>query len=114
MPGVESHLYDKIINWNKDTLYNEYEVWAKMAQENNIGVHCGEGGAVSTCPHNVALSWFSGVMEILDHFNIGFAMWELRGVVGILDSERTDCKYTEYKGHLLDKQMMDIMKRKLP
>ena len=82
-----------------------------MAQENNIGVHCGEGGVVNTCPRDVSLSWFDDVTEILDGFNIGFALLELRGIYGILDSERKDSKYIDYKGHLLDKEMFEIMKR---
>lgn len=111
MPGKEVHTYEKIISWTKQTLFDKFEVWAKMAQEKNVGVHCGEGGVVNTCPRDVALSWFRDAMEVLDGFNIGFALWELRGIYGILDSERKDCKYTDYKGHLLDKEMLNIMKK---
>lgn len=113
MPGKESHKYERQIIWTKETLYKEFEDWAKLAQERGIGVHCGEGGVVNKCPHNVALSWFSDVTDILNGFNIGFALWELRGIFGVIDSERKDCKYVDYKGHMLDKEMLDIMKRGL-
>ena len=41
------------------------------------------------------------------------AMWDLREISGVMDSERKDCKYVDYKGHMLDKEMLDIMKRGL-
>jgi endoglucanase len=41
----------------------------------------------------------------------GFAMWNLRGSFGVLDSERTDVKYESYKGHQLDRRMLDLMRQ---
>ena len=97
--------------WNAERLYKHYEEWAKMAQELGIGVHCGEGGAYIHTPHDVVLRWLEDVMDILKSLNIGYALWNFRGDFGILDSNRADCKYEEWRGHKLDRAMLDILKR---
>ena len=113
-PGIVSHdavSFENLVVWDRERLYKQYEIWAKMAQEYNVGVHCGEGGVYKDAPYEDAIHWFEDVMDILNGFNIGFAMWNLRGPFGIIDSQRKGCKYTDYKGHLLDKRMLEIMKR---
>ena len=35
------------------------------------------------------------------------------GIFGVIVSERKVCKYLDYKGHILDKEMLDIMERGL-
>lgn len=97
--------------WDYDRLLKHYEEWAKMSQEMGIGVHCGEGGCYIHTPHDVAIRWMNDVMDILQHYNIGYALWNFRGDFGILDSNRKDCKYEEWRGHLLDREMLEILKR---
>ena len=95
--------------WDFDRLYEHYGVWAKMSQELGIGVHCGEGGAYIHTPHKDVLAWFENVMDILKGYNIGYALWNLRGDFGILDSNRKDVAYEDYKGHLLDRELLKIL-----
>lgn len=96
--------------WDFERLYNHYGEWAKMAQELGLGVHCGEGGCFIHTPHRVVLEWFDNVMDILKGYNIGYALWNLRGAFGILDSGRKDIVYEEYRGHLLDRKLYEILK----
>lgn len=100
--------YDGV--WNYNRLLDHYAEWAKMSQEMGIGVHCGEGGAYIHTPHDVVLKWMNDVMDILKQYNIGYALWNFCGDFGVMDSNRKDCPYVEWKGHLLDKQMLDILK----
>jgi endoglucanase len=37
-------------------------------------------------------------------------MWNFRGGFGILDSERLDVKYEDFKGHKLDRKMLEVIK----
>jgi len=38
----------------------------------------------------------------------GFALWNLRGSFGVLDSERADVAYEDYRGHKLDRKMLEL------
>ncbi len=96
--------------WDRQRLLDHYAQWAKMSQEMGIGVHCGEGGCYKHTPHAVALAWMGDVMDILQQYNIGYALWNFRGEFGILDSNRKDVAYESWRGHLLDRQMLELLK----
>lgn len=42
---------------------------------------------------------------------IGWALWNLRGSFGVLDSERTDVAYENYQGHKLDRKMLELLRQ---
>jgi endoglucanase len=74
-------------------------------------VHCGEGGAHHFTPHAVVLAWLDDVLDILTGHVIGFALWNLRGTFGILDSERSDVAYEDWHGHKLDRALLELLQR---
>ena len=39
----------------------------------------------------------------------GWAMWNLRGPFGIVDSERSDVAYEDFRGHKLDRKMLELL-----
>jgi endoglucanase len=39
----------------------------------------------------------------------GWSMWNLRGDFGILDSNREDVRYEDYRGHKLDRRMLELL-----
>jgi endoglucanase len=49
------------------------------------------------------------VLEILTPHNIGYALWNLRGSFGIVDSGRTDVIYEEWHGHQLDRAFLKLL-----
>lgn len=95
----------------REELQAHYERWAKMAVETGVGVHCGEGGCFNQTPHDVVLAWLEDVLDILTSLNIGYALWNFRGGFGVLDSGRKDVAYEDYRGHLLDRKMLDVLQR---
>jgi endoglucanase len=97
--------------WDFDRLSKHYGEWAKMSEELGIGVHCGEGGVYRHTPHSVLLPWFENMMDILQGYNIGYALWNFRGDFGILDSGRTDVDYEDWRGHKLDRALLDVLRR---
>jgi endoglucanase len=38
------------------------------------------------------------------------AQWHFRGGFGILDSERPDVRYEDFKGHKLDAKMLEVIR----
>jgi endoglucanase len=94
--------------WDRRKLEEFYQPWADLASK-GIGVHCGEGGSYNKTPHPVVMGWLRDVMEVLKGHNIGYAMWNFRGSFGILDSGRTDVEYEEFRGHKLDRRMLELL-----
>jgi hypothetical protein len=42
---------------------------------------------------------------------IGWALWNFRGSLGVLDSGRADVQYEDFHGHKLDRQMLELLER---
>jgi hypothetical protein len=40
----------------------------------------------------------------------GFALWQLRGTFGVLDSGRKDVQYEDFKNHKLDRKMLELLR----
>jgi endoglucanase len=73
-------------------------------------VHVGEWGCFSKTPHDVCLSWMKDILSLWKEANWGQSMWNLKGDFGILNSNREDVNYENYKGHKLDRKMLELLK----
>ena len=93
---------------SRTLLENYYKPWIDLAKS-GVGVHCGECGCWNKTPHDVFISWFSDVLDILSGNGIGFAVWNFSGDFGVLDSKRTDVAYEDWHGHQLDRKMLDLL-----
>ena len=97
--------------WDQNRLRQEiFEPWKKLEAQ-GVGIHVGEWGAYQYTPHAVALAWMKDNLEIWKENGWGWSLWNLRGSFGILDSGRTDVDYEDYKGHKLDRKMLDLLQR---
>lgn len=93
---------------NRQSLEEFYQPWIKLVNS-GVGVHCGECGCWNKTPHNVFLSWFGDVLDVLTTHGIGFGIWEFAGSFGVLDSEREDVDYEDWYGHKLDRKMLNLL-----
>jgi len=75
----------------------------------NIPVMIQEFGVYNKTPHAITISYLSDVVKIFNNYNVGYAMWNMIGTMGIINSERTDCNYEPYRGKSIDRQMTSIM-----
>ena len=96
--------------WDKNRLQEFYKPWADL-KEKGILVHCGEGGTYNKTPHHVTIAWLTDVLQVLKSFDIGLALWNLRGSFGILDSRRKDVEYEDFHGHKLDRKMLTLLQK---
>ncbi len=55
-----------------------------------MGCNVGEGGAFSKTPHGVVMAWMGDALEILKGHGIGWALWNVRGDFGVMDSGSAD------------------------
>ncbi len=81
----------------------------KIAKSENIPVMIQEFGVYNKTPHNVTLAYLSDVVSVFKKNKVGYAMWNLIGTMGNINSERTDCVYELYRGKQLDREMTTIM-----
>ena len=95
--------------WNKERLEELYAPWIAYRDEHRRGIHIGEFGLYKYTPHDVALGFLQDITSTLKENNIGWALWQFRGPFGILDSERDDVIYESYRGHKLDRKMLEIL-----
>jgi endoglucanase len=96
--------------WDRDRLRRErIAPWQELARK-GVGVHVGEWGAFRHTPHRVALAWMRDSLELWKEAGWGWALWNLRGDFGVLDSNRADVKYEDWKGHKLDREMLELLR----
>lgn len=81
----------------------------ETAKAEGIPVMIQEFGVYNKTPHDVALSFLTDVVSVFKRNNTGYAMWNLIGSMGIINSERTDMTYEPYRGKLLDREMTTIL-----
>jgi endoglucanase len=95
--------------WDRARLQKEkVEPWRKLQQE-GMGVMVGEFGAHNQTPHDVVLPWMRDCLANWKSAGWGWALWNFRGSFGVLDSERRDVAYESYKGHKLDRAMLELL-----
>ena len=96
--------------WDKVSLKEKLiDTWQPLVDK-GVHVHVGEWGCYNKTPHDVALSWMRDILSLWKEAGWGYAMWNLKGDFGVLNSEREDVKYENYKGHKLDRKMLELLK----
>jgi endoglucanase len=94
--------------WDRARLQTEQLPWRKLQQQ-GVGVHVGEWGAFNKTPHEVVMLWMKDSLELWKSNNWGWSLWNLHGSFGVLNSGRADVKYERFKGHLLDREMLELL-----
>ena len=95
--------------WDKSTLRKDQIVPWKALQEKGVGVMVGEFGAHNQTPHAVVLPWMRDCLSSWKEAGWGWALWNFRGSFGILDSGRSDVDYEDWRGHKLDRAMLELL-----
>lgn len=85
--------------------------WVTFAQQQHVGVMVGEFGAYNKTPHDVVMRWIEDCLANWKRAGFGWALWNLRGSFGVLDSDRPDVQYENFRGHKLDRQMLELLQR---
>ncbi|MBI2687329.1 MAG: cellulase family glycosylhydrolase [Acidobacteria bacterium] len=70
----------------------------------------GEWGCWNQTPHKVTLAWMENMLTLWKAVDWGWALWCFRGSFGILDSARKDVRYEYWKGHRLDREMLELLR----
>ncbi len=96
--------------WDKAAVKTKLiDTWQPLVDK-GVQVHVGEWGCYNKTPHDVALRWMRDLLSLWKEVGWGQALWNLKGDFGVLNSKRTDVKYENYKGHKLDRKMLELIK----
>lgn len=94
--------------WDINQLRQFYRPWKEL-EEKGVGVMVGEFGAYNKTPHKVVLDWMRDCLTVWKEMGWGWALWNFRGSFGILDSGRNDVAYEDWRGHKLDRAMLELL-----
>lgn len=98
--------YDQ--TFDKIGLRKHLQPWFDVAGR-GIPVHCGETGGYYKVPHAVFLAWFGDFLDLLQEHNIGFGLFALHGVFGLLNPLRDDIALADWHGHKLDVALLKLL-----
>jgi aryl-phospho-beta-D-glucosidase BglC (GH1 family) len=79
------------------------------AEAENIPVMIQEFGVYNKTPHDVTVAYLTDVVSVFNQKHLGYAMWNMIGTMGIINSGRSDMTYEPYRGKLLDRELTNIM-----
>ena len=94
---------------DKDFLRRDRIVPWQELEKKGVGIHVGEWGAHNQTPHDVVLAWMRDQLALWREAGWGWSLWNLRGSFGVLDSNRDDVKYEDFRGHKLDREMLEVI-----
>ncbi|MGL6194595.1 MAG: glycoside hydrolase family 5 protein [Thermoguttaceae bacterium] len=84
--------------------------WVDIEKQ-GVGVMIGEFGVFNQTPHDVSLEWMEDCLKNWQDVGFGWSLWNFRGGIGVMDSQRKDVEYEDFHGHKLDREMMNILQK---
>jgi aryl-phospho-beta-D-glucosidase BglC (GH1 family) len=90
-------------------LEKSLEPWLRFRKEGGQ-IMVGEWGAFNRVPHPVMLAWATDQLRLWKENNVGWALWNLRGSFGPLDSGRNDVRYEKEGGVLVDRAFLELLR----
>jgi endoglucanase len=99
----------KGVVWDREKLRTELIAKWQPLTTAGAPVHVGEWGCFNQTPHEVALAWMGDLLALWKEAGWGWALWNLRGAFGVVDSGRPDVAYEDFQGHKLDRKMLALL-----
>jgi endoglucanase len=95
--------------WNREKLQHELILKWEALTNLKVPIHVGEWGCYNKTPHDVCLAWMSDLLTLWKEAGWGWALWNLRGTFGVLDSRRSDLALDYVEGHSVDRKMLNLL-----
>jgi endoglucanase len=97
------------VRWDREKLRTELIAKWKPLADLGVPIHVGEWGCFNLTPHDACLGWMGDLLALWKEAGWGWSLWNLRGPFGVLDSNRADVVYEDFKGHKLDRRMLELL-----
>lgn len=95
--------------WDRESMRRDQVAPWRELEVKGVGVMVGEFGAHNRTPHAVVIPWMRDSLAEWKSAGWGWALWNLRGSFGVFDSDRPDVPYEDWRGHKLDRAMLDVL-----
>jgi len=94
--------------WDKAALNEYYKEWQDV-EKTGTEVYIGEFGCYNKTPNDIALRWFSDLLDIYRENKWGYALWNFKGPFGIADHDRPGVQYEKINGFNIDRHLLDLL-----
>lgn len=99
--------------WDRDHMAAWFALWADL-QRRGATVHCGEFGVFCHTPRAAQMAWYHDLLDLLHEHGIGWALWNLQGSFGVIETARTDITWERLPdGRGLDRELLDLLRSQL-
>ena len=95
--------------WDRARLEQWFQPWADLHRQGTL-VHCGEFGVYCHTPRAAQVAWYRDILGVLRAHDIDWALWNLQGSFGIIDTGRTDIQWALLPdGRGLDREVLELL-----
>lgn len=71
--------------YNEDVIQEQMDIPVKVAKKLKLTLYCGEWGCINTVSRKDRLRWYKDMREVLEKNNIAWAIWDYKGIYGIVN-----------------------------
>lgn len=97
-------------HWDLERLRRWFEPWVQL-QRSGTTVHCGEFGVHCHTPRPAQLAWYRDLLGLLREHGIGWALWNLQGSFGVIETGRSDLAWEVLPdGRHLDRELLEVLR----
>ena len=94
--------------WNRAALRKCYKAWRDV-EKRGATIHIGELGCFKHTPNDIAIRWFTDLLDVLKEFRWGYALWNFQGAFGIVDHGRPGARLEPVSGYSVDRALLELM-----
>lgn len=73
--------------WGPAAMRAEIELPLVRSRETGLGLYCGEFGVINQAPLALRKAWLRDAVETFEQNGIGWAVWDWKGVFGVVDHD---------------------------
>lgn len=78
-----------------------------------VPIHFGEMGCGGHTPPDIVYAWFNDTLDLMYELEAGWALWNLRGQFGVVDTGRPGTEFKNFHHHKLDYKLLNLLKSKM-
>lgn len=78
-----------------------------------VPIHFGEMGCGGHTPPEIVYAWFGDTLDLMKELKVGWALWNLRGQFGVVDTGRPGTDFKNFHGHKLDYKLLKLLQSKM-